>query len=169
MEEHWKQIKDLEGYFVSDLGRVKRVKDGKERLWSQYKKHGKKPQNWYMFTKIEGKNYRVHRLVLSTFTENHPDLDVNHIDGDKSNNCLSNLEWCTRQQNVDHSYRNNFKGLSPKRRIKDLTTGIVYESIYSASKALNIPYDCISDVMRGKCKQTHGHYFVDAKEEKTCE
>lgn len=57
------------------------------------------------------KNVLVHRLVLSTFkpVPNMDELDVNHKDGNKLNNSLDNLEWCTRSENINHSYRNGLQ------------------------------------------------------------
>ena len=53
----------------------------------------------------------VHRLVLSTFNpiENMENYDVNHKNGDKLDNRLDNLEWCTRSENIKHSYRNGLQ------------------------------------------------------------
>lgn len=57
------------------------------------------------------KRYLVHRLILSTFEpiENEKNFDVNHKDGNKLNNNISNLEWCTRSENIKHSYRNGLQ------------------------------------------------------------
>ena len=57
------------------------------------------------------KNALVHRLVLSTFNpiDNMKNLDVNHKDGNKLNNNLNNLEWCTRSENIIHSYKNGLQ------------------------------------------------------------
>jgi hypothetical protein len=49
---------------------------------------------------------KIHRLVAQYFVPNHNDLpEVNHKDGDKSNTHYTNLEWCTRSDNVKHAYR----------------------------------------------------------------
>ena len=54
------------------------------------------------------KSVLVHRLILKTFKpcNNMENLDVNHINGDKTDNRLINLEWCTRSENIKHSYKN---------------------------------------------------------------
>jgi hypothetical protein len=61
------------------------------------------------------KTYRLHRLVLMAFKPiaNPEDMEVNHIDGNKKNNCLSNLEWCTSSENQIHAFKN---GLQKARR-----------------------------------------------------
>lgn len=81
------------------------------------------------------KTFRVHRLVMMAFKpiENEQDLEVNHLDGNKKNNCLSNLEWCTTSENQKHAFKiglnkprkgakNNFAKLSQEdiERIFDL-------------------------------------------------
>lgn len=55
--------------------------------------------------------YSVHRLVLENFApvDGMANLQVNHIDGDKTNNCLANLEWCTCKDNIAHAMVNNLR------------------------------------------------------------
>lgn len=55
--------------------------------------------------------FSVHRLVLENFNpvKNMQELQVNHIDGDKTNNCLSNLEWCPGDENIAHAVRTGLR------------------------------------------------------------
>ena len=102
-EEIWCPIKGYEGlYEVSDKGRVKSLKFGKERIMKNIRnKDGylsvglrkNREQKWYM----------VHRLVAKTFIPNPDNLpEVNHKDEDKINNKVSNLEWCDRKYNQNY-------------------------------------------------------------------
>lgn len=60
------------------------------------------------------KVYRIHRLVIEAFGESQPtpEHQVNHIDGDKANNCIENLEWVTPKENTDHAFET---GLRPRK------------------------------------------------------
>lgn len=96
--EVWKQIIDCEDYFVSNLGRVKSKKWGKEILLKQFV-----TLKGYYTVNINSKTKRVHRLVAMAFLPNPLKLaEVNHKDENKSNNALSNLEWCNRQYNMSY-------------------------------------------------------------------
>ena len=103
MDEVWKNIAVYGTvYQVSNQGRVRsnmfsRPKIMKPVIRANYESVGLR-ENGYQRT------FLVHRLVALAFVPN-PDgkLEVNHIDGDKRNNHFSNLEWCTRQENVDHA------------------------------------------------------------------
>ena len=83
--------------------------------WSSFETQKKIATNngiGYLQVKIEvdrqSKRYYVHRLVAETFIPNPNNYpDVNHIDGDKSNNDISNLEWCSRKDNIKHAINNN--------------------------------------------------------------
>ena len=118
MTENWKQCKGFEGYYeVSDLGRVRTVaresvkSNGrkcivKEKVLSQANVRGYKK----VTLKCDGvrKDMRVHRLIAMAFLDGEKEM-VNHIDGDKTNNTLSNLEWATRSENELHAYSTELK------------------------------------------------------------
>ena len=102
-DEIWCPIKGYEGqYEVSDQGRVRSLKFGKERIL----KTGITPQG-YLFVSIckngEQKKCKVHRIVAQAFIPNPDNLpEVNHKDEDKTNNSVSNLEWCDRKYNQNY-------------------------------------------------------------------
>lgn len=120
MEEFWKPCPDYEQYYeVSTLGRIRtrRVFIPNESLFGDvggyFKKQSIKTQtvnrDGYMTTKLckDGKCLRrtVHRMVAKAFLENPDNLSqVNHIDGDKTNNQVDNLEWISPSGNIIHAY-----------------------------------------------------------------
>lgn len=119
MEEIWKDVIGYEGlYQVSSLGRVKKLpepkrKDKKGRIWGRDGRMlspGRNSKGYYSITLTKNKmpqSIKLHRLVLTHFKPNPSELpEINHIDGNKLNNNIDNLEWCTRQQNIDHAVQN---------------------------------------------------------------
>ena len=115
-------IKDL--YTITDEGKVYSDNTGRmktrNRAGTEYQ--------IINFMTVDGKKkcFRLHRLVMMAFEPiDHPEeWEVNHIDGNKKNNNLSNLEWCTSQENQRHAYRMGLqksqKGKSkPIRRLKE--------------------------------------------------
>lgn len=124
-KEIWKDIKGYEGlYQVSNLGRVKslnRYVNSGLKNQKKVKKKGRvlRPANnihGYLFVTLQ-KNRRkeiktVHRLVAETFNPQQ----VNHIDGNKHNNNLNNLEWCTQKYNIQEAWR---LGLAKQKKGKE--------------------------------------------------
>lgn len=97
-------VRGYEGlYAVSDLGRVRSFWMGGETMRPSSNGRGYLQVN---LTGRDGSKRRayVHRMVLSSFSGAEGVLDVNHRNGDKRDNRLSNLEWCTRSENHLHRY-----------------------------------------------------------------
>tara|TARA_R110002167_G_scaffold361407_1_gene579712 strand:+ start:1003 stop:1464 length:462 start_codon:yes stop_codon:yes gene_type:complete len=102
--EIWKSIKDYENYEVSNLGRVKSIRNGKD-VFLKFRDNGKGYNVSALYNKGVRKDIKVHRLVAINFIENkYNKPQVNHINGIKSDNNSDNLEWCTNKENTIHSY-----------------------------------------------------------------
>lgn len=110
MKEEWKEIINSEGkYLISNYGRVKSLKNGRERILKTRKTHD--GFLWYSLSfKGNVRTLRAHRLVAEYFIPN-PDNKptVNHIDGNKENNRVDNLEWATLKEQMKHAYENRLK------------------------------------------------------------
>ena len=125
MIEIWKDIKGYDGdYQISNLGRIKSLMFGKEKILKS-----RKDTNGYygvvLYKNHKKYSKRIHRLVLENFNpiENMDKLEVNHKDGIKSNNILENLEWCDRLKNERHAYEiglKNKNGINnPQSKLKN--------------------------------------------------
>ena len=86
------------------------------KTWREQK--CRKHSNGYIRAIINGKDEYVHRLVAKYFVPNpNGYLEVNHIDGNKENNCADNLEWCTRSQNNKHAFQTGLRSYSDLSRM----------------------------------------------------
>lgn len=101
------------------------------------------------------RNFSVHRLVATMFIPNPDNLpEVDHIDRNRQNNCVENLRWVSKQQNVDNS--DCGKG---GKRVKCVETGVIYDNIFQASVETGANYSNIVQVCRGKRKTTGGFHW----------
>lgn len=167
MEEIWKDIEDYKGkYQISNLGRVKSLNysnTGKEGIINA-KDNSKGYLRVRLYKDGKRKNYRVNRLVAQTFLPNPSNLpEVNHIDQDKHNNCVDNLEWCTTQYNVEYSQGKAVIGISK-------VSGLILEfpSIREAEKQMGISHSHICECCKGKRKSAKGFYWHYANSEEVC-
>ena len=181
--EVWKDITGYEGiYQVSDKGRVKCLEKHvvstdkghkryyPERIASTHLRNG------YPSVELskngKSKKFTVHRLVATHFLSNEGKApQVNHIDGNKENNNVNNLEWATASENIKHSIEN---GLRPKyhkglKVIQKNHEGVelnAYKSIRSASKITGINHSCIYKACKGTYKQAGGFLWELAEDRK---
>ena len=97
-EELWKVIPFESNYEVSTLGRVRNAST------TQIKSLRKDKYGYLRVTLYpSGKTYTVHRLVGEVWlTKDQPDYQINHMNFDKTDNCVNNLEWCSIQHNCKH-------------------------------------------------------------------
>lgn len=97
----WKQCS--EKYEASTDGHIRNVKT--KRVLHEFS--GK---DRYLRTQFDGKTQLIHRAIAKTFIPNPNNLpEVNHKDGNKANNSVENLEWCTRNENLRHAYINKLR------------------------------------------------------------
>jgi len=108
--EVWKVIEEFPDYMISDQGRIKSLKFGKEKIL-ELQKNG----SGYLqvdLWKNEKYTKTVHRLVLENFDpiENMNKFECNHINGNKENNKFpENIEWCTPSENIKHAFKIGLK------------------------------------------------------------
>lgn len=163
--EIWKDIKGYEGkYQVSSLGRIKSLYrwNGKAFYSREHIIKSYINKNGYVYIALmknnKNKNCRLHRLVAEAFIPNPENkLQINHIDGNKQNNRVDNLEWCTASENIQHAYDNNLNN-NDKQKIKiaqyDMNGNLlnVYQSLIEASNKTGVHLSKISLCINNKYK-----------------
>ena len=161
-----KTIKDFPLYSVTDDGRVFGP-NGELRGWQNASGY-----RMVLIINEDGKAQKlVHRLVAEAFIDGRTEgRDViDHIDGNRTNNHVSNLRWCTQAENMKYAYESN---RFPKRQtpipviLVDTTTGREerFDSIHAAAVAHNLAYWNLSDILHKKStrKTIHGYTIYPA-------
>jgi len=161
--EEWRNIPKVPNdYYISNLGRVKSTKNNQEKIMIivldrlGYAK---------VHFSINGKNkgYLVHRLVAFAFISNPNNYnEINHKDGDKQNNCVDNLEWCTHSQNMKHAFDTGLKANKKGEEYPYARAVYQYDkngnfikrwgALMDAARAYNIHHSCIAACCSGKVK-----------------
>lgn len=134
-KEVWKTVEGFENYEVSTYGRVRHKQNG--LLKPFYKERGDAIVTLYK--NGERKTLRLARLVAKAFIKRDPIRnEVNHIDGNPRNNHVGNLEWATRQENIDHAHKLGLYDLGKRVTLycTATKTSIDFPSMKSASRYL---------------------------------
>ena len=164
--EIWRDIPGYEGYYqASNLGNIKSL----PRATSTGKtlKQHINARNGYCYVSLskggEIKTKRVHILVANAFLGvNDKSLQVNHIDGVKTNNNVSNLEYCTSSENMKHAYRMELE-IPDGLKVIDLDTLKVFNSATEAAQHISggvAKGEMIARVCRGKRSHYRNHRFA---------
>jgi hypothetical protein len=172
--EEWRSIPEFDGYQVSSLGRVKstdrfcgdRPGVTKGKILKPFRnKRGYLEVNLYKNSKSTAKI--IHRLAAKAFISNDFNKpQVNHIDGNKLNNKISNLEWMSNSENQLHAYslglqpsragENNIKAKITNKNVTELK--VLYNSgktIIDISKMMNINVSIIRNIIYGRTWKTN--------------
>ena len=156
--EEWRDIKGYEGkYMVSNLGRVKSLnynKTGKEGILK-----GVDNGDGYLVVELskdgKGKTCRINRLIAQAFIPNPDNLpEVNHKNEDKTDNRVENLEWCTKQYNIEYSKAKAVIGINK-------VSGLILEfpSAMEAERQTGINNSNIIACCKGKRYKSAGGYI----------
>lgn len=165
MREVFEDLKGYEeSYQISDQGRIftKRRLDGNRIIYGR-ELHPRITSDGYLKVSLTknsmSKGYYVHRLVALQFIANPNNLpQVNHIDGNKFNNNVSNLEWCTQKENINHAATHSLMQRGAARPSAKLTEEQVIE-IYKLKGVLSakeigehygVSKNTINMILRGK-------------------
>lgn len=162
LKEIWHNVKGYEGlYLISTYGRVLSApRNGTKKDWHFLAPHFVGGYIQYQLSKDNIKReYKAHRLVAEAFLPNPGNKrEVNHIDGNKHNNSVGNLEWATSSENQLHAYYELGKGIKAIKQLsKDGKLIKVWCSIKEASLSLDIDAPDISNASRGKRLSAGGY------------
>lgn len=160
MFEQWTIVKNCSKYSVSNYGQVKNNRN-------DFILKPRPDRKGYLRVSIPNndgiiKDQLIHRLVAKAFCSGEKDgFDVNHIDGNKSNNRADNLEWCTRSHNLKHGYRIGLRS-SPQNRCKSvriIETEETFPSVRECARSLGCRHSNISLCLNGRQQSCYGYHF----------
>ena len=160
---NWIELKENDKYEINECGIV-RNKKTKRPL-----KYWKTTIGYYtvcLFRNGNQKTYYIHRLIANNFIKNPNNYnEVNHIDGNKQNNSINNLEWCTHKHNMQEAHDNGLvketygkdNPISKKVKQTIIKTGetIIWDSMMDAKRKMGYSTGSISDACQGNLKTAY--------------
>ena len=163
VKELWKPLLEYKGLEVSSIGRIRKAanKSRKERILTEFPKD----RDGYCrcsVQKLDGTwtSQPVHRLVAKAFISNVENKQaVNHIDGNRTNNKVENLEWVTPKENVIHSFkfgvRKKCKQVPKKTILTDFQISQIdklreFYTLNQIAKLFNIEYQSLKNIIHKK-------------------
>lgn len=147
INEEWRYV-ELPGikpfYMISNFGRVYNYKKGHLLKYYMEEKRGYLMVTLRSYNKQRGETFLVHRLVMMVFNPiiNPEEMQVNHIDGVKTNNYIGNLEWCTHHENIEHAIRTGLFVNGEEGNIVKLSAEQVHLICQCLEQRLDYKYIC---------------------------
>lgn len=170
MNEEWKTIKDFPNYMVSNLGNVKSL--NYKNLQKEKILKPMKPKSYYIVRLYKNKDWKdffVHKLVADMFLKKPKYAEcVNHKNGNKLDNNVNNLEWCTHSYNTKEAYRIGLKKPNSKPILqlnKSFEIITIWNSPYEVNRKLGYNPSHINEVCKGKRKSANGYLWKFLKKE----
>ena len=169
--ERWSPIPNTH-YSISSEGRVRNDETNKMKSMDATSDGYHKVD---LYSNGKRTSVRVHRLVAEAFIPNPNELpQINHIDGNKENNNVKNLEWVNNSQNMIHAYRTGLVTPHPTYGMRGhknpnggrkgipifcVETNQTFSSAAEAERITGISDSCICDCLKGKCDHAHHLHF----------
>lgn len=158
MDESWVEIRGFPQYLISNFGRVYSVKT--DTILKP------RPSGWgYLQVMLsDGHNHQttksIHIMVAEAFVPGWAEgLEPNHIDGDKSNNHESNLEWATKRQNNEHALLTGLRN-TRATRVAVEGTNLRFDTVKECAEYFNTYSTTISTVLNGRLDSWKGLRFI---------
>lgn len=163
MQETWNTIEEASGYEVSTQGRVRNKKTGRILNPQASSGSGYKQVNIKVDSTKKFEKRYIHRLVAQSFLENPENKkEVNHIDGNKLNNMLSNLEWVSTSENQKKRHQLENTRTSNRAIGRFSLEGELleaYNSIIEAAHCMNVKRGAIDNALAKRTKTSCGYIW----------